>query len=335
MANVTNEPINDPYFTHVYDWTKYGVSTFLSIAVLLGIPGNTIVILVHTKIRDKNVSDWMIFYIALCDILSLFVLPLLVVLFNGFWALYFFPNFLCKLLYFNLQTLSISAYLFCACTALERFYKVVHSKNLFSIKAAKCLWIPIFIVSSVCASPTLWAVNNNANGHCMHDASMRHLAEITYVCVVLVAILASSCMVVCYVCIGIFLLRKMKDKIKSNLNSTFAKSNKNTIKTTKMLAVVTTVFLFSANVPGIASTIHATNMSNKEPYMTITFVLGTAFVINMFFNPIIYLAMSSTFRQKSLVILQSCFWSRHIGPGETSSIECRKEGSLSTKKNTL
>lgn len=110
MVNVTNATVIDPYLINVYDLTTYGISMFLGIAVFIGIPGNTMVILVHTKIREK--SDWMIFYIAFCDLLSLFVLPLCIFLFNGFWALYSFPNFLCKLLYFSLNTSSISAYFF-------------------------------------------------------------------------------------------------------------------------------------------------------------------------------------------------------------------------------
>lgn len=160
----------------------------------------------------------------------------------------------------------------------------------------------------------------------MYDMKMRHLAELGYLLVVFVAIVASGCMLVCYASIGGYLLRKMKDISNSNGNSTFAKSCENTIKTTKMLAIVTTVFLFSANVPYVTNSIIAKNMSNKEPHMTIMFVLSTGFVINNFFNPIIYLIMCSTFRQRSLIILRSCFLNRNIHVA-SSSVKRRKDES--------
>lgn len=338
MADNSNTTVIDPYFVNVNIWTKYGVSIFFSLAVLIGIPGNTMIILVHTKTRDKIVTDWMIFFIALCDLLSLFVVPLYMALFNGLWALYYFPNFLCKILYFCLNAATLSAYHFCACTALERFYKVVLSKDLFSIKVAKLICIPIFIVSSGFATITVFAVNNNANGHCVFDMKMRHMSEIGYVFRFFISIVASVCILVSYLSIGVFILRNMKDILKSDLNSSFAKSYKNTVQTTKMLAIVTIVFLLSANVPVVATSIHASNMSSKEPFMTISVVLATTFVVNNFLNPIIYFAMCSAFRQRSLAILRSCFWNRNIAPGRdtsSNSVKCGSEGNRSTVEISL
>ena len=70
-----NSTVVDPFYTQVYDWTKHGLSIFVSISFLLGVPGNSLVVMVHTRIKDKSVTDWMIFYVAVCDILSLINVP--------------------------------------------------------------------------------------------------------------------------------------------------------------------------------------------------------------------------------------------------------------------
>lgn len=248
MSNESNISVADPFYVNVYEWTKHSTSVFVSASFLLGIPGNLLVVLVHCRIKEKTVTDWMLFYIAICDIMSLINAPLYVLQFQKVWALGA-PDFLCKFHYFNLNSVSMASYFCCAGTALERYYKVVYSREIFSPKCAKVVWVPIFIISFSIGALTILAVANNANGHCMYDVNVRYLSTIEYALILSVAFMSSIVMSTCYIKIGMFLTRKMKEIGRA---VSMSKSYRNTIQTTKMLGILTTVFLISANVPYIS-----------------------------------------------------------------------------------
>ena len=305
MLNNTTSVILDPFYMDVYEWSKHATSIFLSVSFLLGLPGNILVVTVHCHIKGKTVTDWMIFYIAICDIISLVNAPLYYLQFEGIWALGF-PNILCKLHYFNVNSIAMASYVCCACTALERYYKVVHSKEVFSITQAKYMWIPIFPVCFGLGSLSLFAVNNNGNGNCMYDMEVRFLSTINYIVMLFIAILSSIVMTFCYIGTGVFLLKKVRETIKYGPSTSFKKSHRNTIQTTKILATVTIVFLFSANVPYVIGVLFSSNRPTTEPMMTIMLVLAVMFFINNFINPFLYMAMSGIFRQRTKKLFQKC-----------------------------
>lgn len=304
MSN--NTTVINPFYSYVNEWTKHGASIFVSLSFVLGIPGNILVLLVHKNIKEKTVTDWMIFYIAVCDIMSLLNAPLYVCQFQGYWLLGF-PNFLCKYHYTNLNSVTMAAYIFTACTAVERLAKVVFSKEIFSTTVAKYVWIPVFLVSFGMGSLTIWTVNNNANNYCMYNVEGWFLATIEYALVFLTAFISSIIMTACYIKIGMFLIKKMREMS----SATFAKSYRNTVHTTKMLAIVTVVFLFSANVPHVVVIALTINEPTKEPEMSVTIFLGLTFFINNFFNPILYMGMNETFRKRVKHLFRVCCSSRY------------------------
>ena len=305
MLNNTTSIVLDPFYLNVYDWTKHATAIFLSVSFLLGMPGNILVVTVHYHVKGKTVTDWMIFYIAICDILSLSNAPLYFVQFEGFWSMGF-PNILCKLHYFNVNSVAMASYVCCACTALERYYKVVHSKEVFSITQAKYMWIPIFPICFGLGSLSLFAVNNNGNGNCMYDMEVRFLSTINYIVMLFIAILSSIVMTFCYIRTGVFLLKKMRETEQYS-SSNFAKSHRTTIQTTKMLAMVTLVFLFSANVPYAIGILFSSNRPTTEPMMSIMIILAIMFFINNFINPFLYMAMSGIFRRRTKKLFQTCW----------------------------
>ena len=313
MLNNTTSIVLDPFYMNVYDWSKHATAIFLSVSFLLGMPGNILVVTVHCHIKGKTVTDWMIFYIAICDIISLVNAPLYFLQFEGFWSLGF-PNILCKLHYFNVNSIAMASYVCCACTALERYCKVVHSKEVFSITQAKYMWIPIFPICFGLGSLSLFAVNNNGNGNCMYDMEVRFLSTINYIVMLLIAILSSIVMTFCYIGTGVFLLKKVRETIKYGPSTSFKKSHRNTIQTTKILATVTIVFLFSANVPYVIGVLFSSNRPTSEPMMTIMLVLAVMFFINNFINPFLYMAMSGIFRRRTKKLFQRCC----CGSGENS-----------------
>ena len=298
-----NITVIDPYFVGMHHITKHVASIFVSISFLLGVPGNILVILGHIRIKGKCTVDWMIFYLAVCDILSLMVLPVFIIQLEGFWSELGLPDVLCKLHIFNSNSASMSSYFFCACTALERFYKVVLSKDLFSIKQAQFMWLPGFMMCYGLGLLSYLTMTNNANGHCMVDVNKRTISMVAYGSVMVIALVSSLIMTVCYTCIGIYLLRRTKELTQSGLNENFVRRYQSTIQMTKMLAVVTIIFLLSADIPYITGFSIMIVNPNKEPVRSLIFFLSISFVVNNFINPFLYYNMNSSFRQRTKAIL--------------------------------
>lgn len=306
LENVTalnDLTIQDPFYVKTYPWTRHSAAIFSSLSFLLGVPGNTLVGLVHVRIKYKTVSDWMIFYIALCDIFSLLIVPLYICHFESIVI----PNFFCKFYYFGVNSVSMSSYFYLGLTAIERYFKVVHSKEAFSTRTARLMWLPVSFVSFGLGSLTIWTVNNNGNGHCMYNLEGRYLATLEYIFVLTTALSTSIIMTFCYTRVGIFLFLKRRALAKSGISSnSVTKNYRNTIQTTKMLAIVTAVFLFTGNAPYVSGVIFTTHEPSEEPIMTIMIVVGLSVFINNFFNPYLYMAMSARFRQNALSLFRSC-----------------------------
>lgn len=314
MSNNTTVTVIDPFYVHIHDGTKIGASIFVCLSFVLGVPGNILVVLVHKNIKDKTTADWMIFYIAVCDILSLINAPSYVCQFQGYWSTYNFPRFLCKLHYFSLNSVSMAAYIFTALTAVERYFKVVASKEIFDSGKVRCIWIPVFFTAYLSCCPTLWVTTSNANNHCMYDISLRFLATIQYAIVLFTSFSASIIMITCYIRVCVFLVLKMREMSSTAL----VKNYKMTIHTTKMLAIVTVAFLFSSNAPYIAGFLMSLNKPNKEPEMSLTVLFGIAFYFNTFFNPFLYLVMSATFRQRTKALFNGCCYSKYAPTDENT-----------------
>ena len=298
-----NITVIDPYYVSVHQTTKHVASAFVSISFLLGVPGNILVLLEHIRMTRKLTVDWMIFYMAVCDILSLMVLPVFIVQIQGYWAEIGLPEVLCKLHIFNSNSASMSSYFFCACTALERFYKVVLSKDLFSIRQAQFIWLPGFMMCYGLGLSSFLTVTNNANGHCMVDVNKRTVSMVAYGSVMVIALVSSLIMTVCYLGIGVFLLRRTKELSQSCLNVNFVRRYQSTILMTKMLAFVTIIFLLSADIPYITGFSIMIVNPNKEPVRSLIFFLSISFVVNNFINPFLYYNMNSSFRQRTKAIL--------------------------------
>lgn len=301
MANNSTVVILDPFYVNVYEWTTHALTIFISLSFMFGLPGNCLVVAVHCKIKDKTVTDWLIFYIAVSDMLSLTNAPLYIVQFEKFWPIGF-PNFLCKYHYLNVNSVAMASYVWCACTAFERYCKVVCSKEAFTMTQTKYMWIPIFLVCFGLGSVSIFAVNNNGNGHCMYDMKVRYLSTIEYAIMLFVAVLSSIVMTFCYIRIGVFLLKKMRETQKYGASTGFSKRQRNTIQTTKILAIVTIVFFFSANLPYIIGVLFSSNRPDTEPLMSIMIILAVTFFINNVINPFLYMAMSEVFRKRSTAL---------------------------------
>lgn len=292
-----------PLFASIDVWASNAVCILIVLSILIGLPGNILVVLVHINIVRKTVTDWMIFYLAVSDIMSLLSGPMFILQAQGYKG---FPDIVCKLYYVDSSSVSMAAYMFCACTALERYFKVVLSKEMLSYNQARFMWVPVVLVSFGIGSIMFWAVKTKANGYCVYDGNVKYLVLTEYILITTVTVISSIIMAVCYIRVGVFLIGKMKEISKNGNKESFMKNYENTIQTTKMLTIVTVVFFISSNVPYSLGIVISINSPKTEPAMSIIYFFANIVFINNFFNPILYMIMSETFRNRSKDIVRYC-----------------------------
>lgn len=287
--------------------TKAAVATLLCVSFVVGMPGNILVCLVHASFAQRSSTDWMIFYIAVCDVMTLLTVPVFITQIFGTLS-QVSPNFLCKLHFFGANLALIASYLFCACTAVERYVKVAGKHRIDALfrKCARHMWIPVLIFSSVVTSTKLVTVTENGKGHCIYGVNERDLVFIEYVTMLSIASASSAAMCVCYIATGVILIRKSKEFTKSSLNTDAVSTHKSLVKITKALVIVTVVFLISANLPQ-ASGLLFSHETPQEPILSIAYMLRNCNFFNTFLNPFIYYFMYSKFKQRSKYILRKIF----------------------------
>ena len=174
-----NVTVIDPLYVQVQDSTKTYLAVFNGVTFVLCFAEKSLVILVHSTVAEKTVTDWMIFYIAICDVVSALNAPLFICQMLE-CSVHGFPDIVCRLQYLNSSAASVGAYLFCACTAVERYCKVVVSKDVFSIRVAKFMWIVVFLTAYGVGSINLWATQSNMNGHCTSCLSATFFSELFF-----------------------------------------------------------------------------------------------------------------------------------------------------------
>lgn len=297
----------EPLHFVVWIGTKAAVATLLCISFIVGMPGNILVCLVHASLSQRSATDWMIFYIAVCDVMTLLTIPVFITQIFGALS-QVSPNFLCKLHFFGANLALIASYLFCACTAVERYVKVAGKHRIDGLfrKCSRYMWIPVLVFSSVVTSTKLVTVTENGKGHCIYGVDKRDLVFIEYVIMLSIASVSSAVMCICYIATGVILIRKSMEFTKSSLNTDALKTHKSLVKITKALVIVTIVFLITANLPQ-ASGLLFSHETPQEPILSIAYILRNCNFFNTFLNPFIYYFMYSKFKQRSKYILQKIF----------------------------
>lgn len=292
----------DPLYLVIGDGTKYAVTVFLSMSFAIGVPGNILVVLVHASTTPKSVTDWMIFYLAVCDLIYLLTAPLFITQFLDTWP-QFAPDFLCKLLYFGGSLATVASYVFCACIAVERYIKVAGKQNIVMCleKSVRYFWIPVVIFSTTVTSTKLATVSNNEKGHCSYEVDDTDLVVTEYVIMLSLASVTSLVMCVCYIATGVLLIKKKNEYLKSSLNTEAMATHKSLVKVTKTLAVVTAVFFITANLSQ-SSGLFISHGITQEPLLSISFFLRLLYFVNAFLNPFIYFFMYGKFKRRSKYI---------------------------------
>ena len=157
---------------------------FLSIAMILGIPGNSLVIWTLFRMHRKSPMDYIITFMSVCDLIPLLtVVPVRLSESTKLWFVYG-TDWLCKGIVFIGQVTTWSSAFILVITARERYLRVCRNKAVVQTgMAARKICLKIVVVTVVMGVPHLMFSGINAFGTCGTPTYVNKLVYSSYIVV--------------------------------------------------------------------------------------------------------------------------------------------------------
>lgn len=155
------------------EWARITQIVYLAIVMVIGVPGNGLLILVQAKNRNKSSTD--------CSVLTMAILELICSAFST--TLNMFRNSatvwkqmasdgLCKGLVFIAFVIGFASLCLLANIAIDRYIKTCCPLSItYSVRRAKIICVWIVIINSVLSSPTLATFELDQTLNCNHNSS--------------------------------------------------------------------------------------------------------------------------------------------------------------------
>jgi hypothetical protein len=219
---------------------RHLLTAFLIISFLLCVHGNALVLEVHRRLRTRSSTDWMVFYLAICDLCSLGVcVPSFVLTNLGAW-IHIMGSAFCSFHYMILTACAQSSSFLIATTAVIRYHKSTIDTERLTPKMAKILGFCVILFFFVSSSTAFVTHKNDPHGYCYYDPSTATLQTILYLFYLINAL---SCSVIVFTMYTKIALRiRMLREI--NPIASLSQQAKNSALTTKIMAAVAVVFFF-------------------------------------------------------------------------------------------
>ena len=173
---------------------------FLTIAIILGIPGNILVIWINTRMTQKSPMDIIITYISINDLIPLFVqVPMKLSESTKFWFVYG-SDWLCKATLFVGQVTTFTSAFILIVIAIERYRQICRNKAAIRTRsAAKKICLMLTVVTILIAVPNTVAHGTVKGGSCgVKSGVYRMLLSIYIIALALIIMSLSTLVVILY-----------------------------------------------------------------------------------------------------------------------------------------
>jgi hypothetical protein len=314
--NVTDIFERNSLASLVPEWCRTVLLVYMCTVFIIGLPGNALVIFAQVKTEKKTTTDWFMTFLASSDILTLCVsVPIYSSVMLELWPS-IGSTFVCRLHHCVIHWTFIAPTIITAMIAVDRVWK---SKSVYQIfTPARALYSCIATCGGtlVVSIAVAFTRHNNYKGQCVRDDSRKLLQFVTYAVLVLVILISVCVIVVSYIRILKYL--RTRNKMWSGVTS--ANSNNNgavvstglqqryckTIRTTKLLFIVTVVFIALSVIPSIAAIVLAVSEFRKTIHGGIVLFFTTRlYLMNSCTTPIFYIWLNTAFRTRMLSYLKS------------------------------
>ena len=217
--NSTTELIDTDYHYSIVklsslvpEWSIIAVIIYIVIAMLIGLPGNSIVLIVVTKVRRKTSTDWFVIFIAACDFISLSVSGPLYILFltPDVWSS-ISSEFICRFHHYIIQCASSQSLLLLTCMGLDRYMKTCKPHSLlFTPKTAFRCCLIVITVSFLFNISHVFVKKINIYGDCVLDSTKATLQISLFGIMLVIAIFCTCSLCIMYGKIAVQIRRRVK-----------------------------------------------------------------------------------------------------------------------------
>ncbi|KAH3882302.1 hypothetical protein DPMN_006237 [Dreissena polymorpha] len=299
-ANTTahDKVLEAPLLNLTPDAFLHGLTAYIALAMLLGLPGNILVVIVNGRIKTPTATDWMIIYLAVSDICSLVVCgPSFILMITKRWN-YFMPSKICSFHFMIMHACFMASTILITVIAVIRRSVMINNREPMSARISQLIGAFVIFLSIVLGSPSLILNKNTPSGFCYFDKQKAQLQTIVYGVYMLIILISNAITCRCYLNIIPKIRNATRVAPTENINNAFVRMRRAAIKATMCLALVSVVFVFSTVAPlTVVTILNASNHNVGVVMNTFIFVLSRLNFTNNFANPLIYLLMNSRFRQ--------------------------------------
>ena len=297
-------------FTTVTETEKHIKLGLYASIFLLGITGNSLVLLVLWKKRRKSVNDILIFNLSMSDLtLMLLSLPVNVLLLGGID----FPLIFCKLIG-PLMTVTFNVSIFTMTfMAVYRCHVIINSLKPEMRHRYVIVWIAvIWIAGFLLLFPLIIVAQTGETGGCKESWGLEQSRVYTVVLFTLQYVLPLTTIAGAYIMIGID-IKKAKQWHDSNAQHRFALEvrRKEDLQIIKMMGLIVILFALCMLPIQVAWLIaHFGADNHKEIGLVLIRVADIAAYLHACVNPIIYGTITKYFRLEYIRYVRSIFCCR-------------------------
>ena len=293
--NVTQE-LKEGLHVGVDTYTLSSVTVMLLAVFVIGIPGNTVLILTLVSQKTKSSIDIFILNLSIVDLTTVVMnIPVYVSYYTGLWS-YIGSTALCKIHHTVFGITYVESMMIFCIISIDRYYRICKRKQIKQRHAVLISMINLFFSIVVTIVPAILS-GNNPNGDCLRFTRSTPAVRIQQTVIIVILMTITVVIFICQTCV----LRKMRQVTHGDNAiqvATITGPSTRTVRvvqTTTMLAVVTIFYMLFTLFPAI---IGAALVAITQRYPGILFMMSKLCFINTCINPIFYMAMNTSLRQR-------------------------------------
>ena len=173
-SEINNIVTNTTHFVSAPEWAKYVELTYLGIVAVLGVPGNSLIIVVQAKTAVKTSTDYFILLMGVIELLCSGInapVRMLITL-ETIWST-IASSSLCAVRGFVLYVVTMCSSLLLGAISLDRYIQTCHPLNSkYGPTMAKMICIIIGVIGVICGFPNLLLLHLGDTTRCRVYSNM-------------------------------------------------------------------------------------------------------------------------------------------------------------------
>lgn len=210
VSNLTLDDNNDSYFS-LPSWVLYLETFYLSIIMLIGIPGNVMIILVQKRNRDRSSTDYLIVVMAAYELVCSSLNAAVKIIMNTRLWLYIASDHICRLHLFLTYITTFSSTYLLAAVAIDRYVKTCKPlSNICSRQASKRICVTIAFVGFLTGISSLFVFELDDRIDCSVSIEHKQFQSIWDMVIIASTAIVLAIFIFSYVNIAVTLRKRVR-----------------------------------------------------------------------------------------------------------------------------